>query len=134
MVKVVRFGEEVELVGYREVELFPTSRKGIRTIYKDGDGNCFWYQKDGTKIYVECVKSNLMPDVSKEYPPADEGRTPKKDIWMPVEYKLNVGDIDDIACRVGVPYEDVERILKIFISTLKKRGYIIVSFKKSGIN
>ena len=54
-VKVVRFGEEVEKVGYREVELWPTNRKGLRMIYRDSDGNCFWFTRDGRKIYVDCL-------------------------------------------------------------------------------
>jgi len=55
-VKVVRFGEIVEKVGYREVELWPTSRRGLRMIYMGSDGNCFWFKKDGRKIYVDCPR------------------------------------------------------------------------------
>jgi len=54
-IKVVKFGEEVEKMGYREVELWPTSRKGVRMIYRDSDGNCFWFTRDGRKIYVDCL-------------------------------------------------------------------------------
>ena len=55
-IKVVRFGEEVEKIGYKEVELWPTTRRGLRMIYRDSDGNCFWFKKDGRKIYVDCPR------------------------------------------------------------------------------
>ena len=55
-VKVVRFGEVVEKVGYREVELWPTSRRGLRMVYRDKEGNCFWFKRDGTKVYVSCYE------------------------------------------------------------------------------
>ena len=59
-IKVTRFGEEVEKVGYMQVELWPTTRKVLRTIYRDENGECFYYQRDGfsrngvRRIYVDC--------------------------------------------------------------------------------
>ena len=57
-IKVVRFGEEVEKIGYKEVELWPTTRRGLRMIYRGSDGNCFWFKKDGRKIYVDCPRGD----------------------------------------------------------------------------
>lgn len=53
MVKVTRFGEEVEYVGRRLVKITAT-REDVRTVYKDRDGNCFWFDKEGRKHYVDC--------------------------------------------------------------------------------
>ena len=44
---------------------------------------------------------------------------------MKDDYKLNIADIDDIAYRTGLAYEEVERVLEAFIRKLKRRGYVI---------
>ena len=57
---VTRFGEKVERVAYMEVEVWPTNRKALRTVYRDKTGDCFYYQRDPhspngvRKIYVDC--------------------------------------------------------------------------------
>lgn len=53
-IPVTRFGENVEKVAYMEVELWPTTRRVLRTIYRDKSGNCFWYDRDGNRHYVDC--------------------------------------------------------------------------------
>lgn len=42
-------------------------------------------------------------------------------------YRPTIADIDDIAHRTGLPYEDVEMVLKVFLKRLEAKGYRVVS-------